>query len=99
MGPGGPIGGIQWGTASDGTNIYIASADSNNTSYKLVSGQTISWGSWSALNATNGKVLWQTADPTSGTWDVGSLSVANGVVYAGSLECFWTHVRPEQRYR
>jgi polyvinyl alcohol dehydrogenase (cytochrome) len=84
--PGGPLGGIEWGTASDGSNIYIANADSNNTSYKLISGQSISWGSWTALNATNGKVLWQTADPTSGTWDVGALSVANGIVYAGSID-------------
>jgi polyvinyl alcohol dehydrogenase (cytochrome) len=28
--------------------------------------------------------LWQTADPTPGTLDLGSVSVANGVMYAGS---------------
>lgn len=85
-GPGGPLGGIQWGTASDGTDVYIASANSTNSSYKLISGQTITWGFWTAINATNGSTLWQTADPTSGTWDVGALSVANGVVYAGSFD-------------
>ena len=86
MGPGGPFGGIQWGTASDGTNVYIASANSNYQLYKLLSGQTVTWGFWSAVNASTGKIVWQTADPTSGTRDVGSLSVANGVVYAESLD-------------
>ena len=38
------------------------------------------------MNASTGKIEWQTADPTSGTRDVGSLSAANGVVYAESLD-------------
>ena len=54
--------------------------------YTLVpSGQTITWGAWSALDVATGKILWQTADPTPGTVDIGAVSVANGVVYAGSL--------------
>jgi polyvinyl alcohol dehydrogenase (cytochrome) len=85
-GPGGPFGGIQWGTASDGTNIYIASSDSNYDSYTLLSGQTITWGFWTAVDASSGKILWQTADPTSGTRDVGSVSVANGILYVESLD-------------
>lgn len=86
IGPGGPLGGIQWGTASDGTNIYIASANSSYQPYTLISGQQITWGFWSAVNASTGKILWQTADPTSGTMDEGALSVANGMVYAGSFD-------------
>jgi polyvinyl alcohol dehydrogenase (cytochrome) len=86
IGPGGPFGGIQWGTASDGTNIYIASANSTYQPYTLISGQKITWGFWSAVSASNGKILWQTADPTSGTMDIGALSVANGIVYAGSFD-------------
>jgi len=86
VGPGGPLGGIQWGTASDGTNIYIASANSSKTSYKLVSGEEVTWGFWSAVQASTGKILWQVADPTEGTMDEGALSVANGVVYAGSFD-------------
>ena len=86
LGPGGPFGGIQWGTASDGTNIYIASSNSNLKSYKLISGQSVTWGFWSAVNAANGNILWQVADPTPGTIDQGALSVADGVVYAGSFD-------------
>ena len=50
----------------------------------MPSGQQITWGSWSALDVTTGKILWQTADPTAGSIDTGSVSVANGVLYAGS---------------
>jgi polyvinyl alcohol dehydrogenase (cytochrome) len=86
VGPGGPIGGIQWGTASDGKNIYVAIANSKHKAYKLLSGRTITWGAWSALAASTGKILWQTPDPTEGAIDESSVSVANGVVYAGSLD-------------
>lgn len=50
----------------------------------MASGQQITWGSWSALDVATGKIVWQTADPTSGAIDRGSVSVANGVMYAGS---------------
>jgi polyvinyl alcohol dehydrogenase (cytochrome) len=48
------------------------------------SGQQITWGSWCALDLGTGNILWQTPDPTVGTIDTGSVSVANGVMYAGS---------------
>jgi polyvinyl alcohol dehydrogenase (cytochrome) len=86
IGPGGSLGGIEWGTASDGTNVYIASANSNHQPYTLISGEQITWGFWSALSATSGKILWQTADPTAGAIDTGALSVANGIVYAPSFD-------------
>ena len=85
VGPGASLGGIEWGTATDGKRIYVAIANSDLLPYTLVpSGQQITWGSWSALDVATGKILWQTADPTPGAIDRGSVSVANGVVYAGS---------------
>ncbi len=85
VGPGASLGGIEWGTATDGKRIYVAIANSDNLPYTLVpSGQKITWGAWSALDVATGKILWQTADPTPGTIDRGSVSVANGVMYAGS---------------
>jgi len=81
----GTLGGIEWGTATDGERIYTEIADSGHANYTLVpSGTQINWGSWSALDAKTGKILWQTADPTPGSIDFGAVSVANGVVYAGS---------------
>jgi len=85
VGPGASLGGIEWGTATDGQRIYVAIANSDHLPYTLVpSGQHITWGAWSALDVATGKILWQTADPTADTIDRGSVSVANGVIYAGS---------------
>ncbi len=85
VGPGASLGGIEWGTATDGKRIYVAIANSDHLPYTLVpSGQQITWGAWSALDVATGKILWQTADPTAGAIDRGSVSVANGVMYAGS---------------
>ena len=85
VGPGSTLGGIEWGTATDGERIYAAIANNLHDSYQLAPhGTTITWGSWGAINARNGKIVWQTADPTKGAIDTGAMSVANGVVYAGS---------------
>jgi polyvinyl alcohol dehydrogenase (cytochrome) len=66
VGPGASLGGIEWGTATDGKRIYVAIANSDNLPYTLVpSGQQITWGAWSALDVATGKIVWQTADPTS----------------------------------
>jgi len=84
VGAGGSLGGIEWGTATDGQRIYVAIGDNFHLPYTLISGQKITWGSWSALDVATGKILWQIPDPTAGTIDTGSVSVANGVMYAGS---------------
>jgi polyvinyl alcohol dehydrogenase (cytochrome) len=88
VGPGGAGGGIEWGSATDGSRIYCAEVDSAKKPYKLrgsgpQAGQTVTSGSWSALNAATGKILWQTPDPQNGE-DAGFVSSANGVVYASS---------------
>ncbi|HWO39282.1 MAG TPA: PQQ-binding-like beta-propeller repeat protein, partial [Candidatus Acidoferrum sp.] len=83
--PGSTLGGIEWGTATDGKHIYIAIANGDHRPYTLMpSGQKITWGAWSALDVATGKIIWQTADPTVGAIDTGSVSIANGVMYAGS---------------
>ncbi|HEY2017492.1 MAG TPA: PQQ-binding-like beta-propeller repeat protein [Bryobacteraceae bacterium] len=84
-GPGGTLGGIEWGTATDGQRIYAAITNNSHTPYTLVNGQNITWGSWSAIDVATGKIVWQTADPTAGAMSMGAVSVANGVAYAGSM--------------
>jgi len=84
VGPGATLGGIEWGTATDGTRIYVAITNSANKSYPLINGQTITWGAWSALDVSTGKILWQTADPDH-SLAMGAVSTANGVVYAPSI--------------
>ena len=89
VGPGGGTGGIQWGTATDGRRIYAAISNSFQMPYTLVpSGELINWGAWSALDVFTGRLIWQSADPSSGAFDPGSVSVANGVMYAGSQSGF-----------
>jgi polyvinyl alcohol dehydrogenase (cytochrome) len=88
VGPTGNLGGIEWGSATDGRRIYVAEANSNFVRYTLggsgpYAGQTVTGGSWAALDAATGKILWQTPDP-QGAMDLGYVSAANGVVYAGS---------------
>jgi polyvinyl alcohol dehydrogenase (cytochrome) len=81
----GTLGGIEWGTASDGKRIYTEISDSGHVNYTLIpSGTTINWGSWSALDASTGKILWQTADPSAGAIDFGAVTISNGVMFAGS---------------
>jgi len=84
VGPGGTLGGIEWGTASDGQRIYAAIGNNSHKPYSLArTGREARGGSWAALDVATGRILWQTADPAGAT-DPGAVSVANGVVYAGS---------------
>ena len=84
VGPGSDPGGIQWGTALDGKRIYAAIGHNTGQPYRLPSGQVITGGSWAALDASTGKILWQTPDP-QGAPDLAALTVANGVLYGGSM--------------
>jgi polyvinyl alcohol dehydrogenase (cytochrome) len=87
VGPGSALGGIEWGSATDGRHVYAAISDFGGTPYQITSagGQTstITGGSWAALDAATGRILWQVADPQHAA-DLGYVSIANGLVYAGS---------------
>lgn len=86
VGPGGGLGGVQWGTATDGERIYVANSNSDGEPHTLFpSGETASAGTWTALDAATGEILWQTADPGNAMAQ-GPVTVANGVVYAGSMD-------------
>ena len=85
VGPGGGAGGIQWGSATDGLRIYVASVNSAAVPWALQPAGTVTTtgGFFSALDPATGAILWQTADP-QGAEDFGYVSTANGVVYFGS---------------
>lgn len=94
-GPSGPLGGILWGTATDGRRVYVPSANSDFVDVTLVpSGRHTAGGFWSALDATTGKILWQTPSfglqpPSGGNHTppgaqaraVGSVTIAGDVLY------------------
>jgi polyvinyl alcohol dehydrogenase (cytochrome) len=96
VGPGGKFGGIQWGTATDFQQIYVAVSNSGHTPFNLQpSGMPWSGGSWAALGSPGGKIKWQVVDPGTSTTmpgapalALGPVTVANGVVYAPSMSGF-----------
>ncbi len=83
-GPGSSLGGMEWGSATDGTRIYYSIANLYGIPYQLKDGSTTTGGLWGALDPATGAILWQTADP-NGSIDPGAVSVANGIVYVGSM--------------
>jgi polyvinyl alcohol dehydrogenase (cytochrome) len=106
VGPGGTLGGLEWGSAVADGRIYTAVG---NSTYQPVtftvgpqSGRTVKGGFWSALDASTGNVLWQVAgnqppailnDTTPAdaiAINTGPVSTANGVVFAGALDAVGT---------
>lgn len=93
IGPGGKLGGIQWGTATDNLRIYIAIANFSHRPYTLQpSGVMWNGASWAAVAPNTGKIIWQVPDPGFSTVDpgqpamaTGPVTVANGVVYVPSM--------------
>ncbi|WP_457444214.1 outer membrane protein assembly factor BamB family protein [Roseateles sp. P5_E4] len=90
-GPGGTAGGLQWGSATDGTRIYTANANSNGVPWMPTGASApTTRGAWFGLDAATGAMLWQTLDPLPpggiGGGPSGPVTTANGVVYACSLD-------------
>ena len=96
VGPGSSLGGIEWGTATDGTRIYVPISNAGGSTYKEPSELETNGGSWAALDPKTGNILWQTPTPGSctspvtfgpaGCMALGAASVAGGVVFAGSMD-------------
>ncbi len=88
VGPGSLLGGMEWGCAADGKRIYVSIGNLDHVPVTVKShdqGETTAKGGfWAAIDAASGNVLWRTADPQQALV-TGALSVANGVVFAGSL--------------
>jgi polyvinyl alcohol dehydrogenase (cytochrome) len=88
-GPGSTLGGIEWGTAADGKRVYVAEENFYGLPHTLPSGQTITSGSWAALDPATGKILWQVADPSHNAFGggnaLGPVTAANGVLYVPSM--------------
>jgi polyvinyl alcohol dehydrogenase (cytochrome) len=93
VGPGGILGGIEWGTATDGQQVYVAISNSSHRPYTLQpSGTPWTGGSWAALSAATGGIVWQVPDPGldpvhpgNPAMALGPVTVANGVVYCADM--------------
>jgi polyvinyl alcohol dehydrogenase (cytochrome) len=82
-GPGSTLGGIEWGTATDGNRIYIAEANFAHLAYPH-NASLPHTGSFAALDPATGAILWQITDPSGGN-PLGAVSTSHGVLYAGSM--------------
>jgi polyvinyl alcohol dehydrogenase (cytochrome) len=69
VGPGGNLGGMEFGAATDGKRIYTSLTNFQHTPFTLTAGlqagTRVNGGIWAALDAETGKLLWQTPDPSS----------------------------------
>ena len=96
VGPGGILGGIEWGTATDGQQVYVAIANTYRVTYTLQpTGTTWNGGSWSALNAATGQIVWQVPDPNQDLINpaypamaLGPVTIANGLLYCADTAGF-----------
>jgi polyvinyl alcohol dehydrogenase (cytochrome) len=102
VGPGGSLGGLEWGSAVDGQRVYAAVSNSGFTPWTfstgLTNGKTVQGGFWAAIDAATGKTLWETAasNPPAVTnsdipanaiaLNIGPVTVANGVSFAGAVD-------------
>jgi polyvinyl alcohol dehydrogenase (cytochrome) len=100
VGPGGHIGGIHWGTATDGNRIYVGVNNATGAAFMLggkgpQAGHQSTTGAWGALDPATGDILWQVVNPalpdkgigTEGFASVnGPVVAVNGVLFAGSMD-------------
>ncbi len=91
IGKGGMLGGIHWGMASDGKNVYAANADNALAIDRRDSSRKASPGIY-ALDLFTGKVIWETPSPactdkkTCLPFNSAAPAVIPGIVFAGSLD-------------
>jgi polyvinyl alcohol dehydrogenase (cytochrome) len=79
--PGGITGGLQWGSAFDGSSIFVANANSGSGKQ---GGPGPGVGGWAAMDRKTGAVLWTTVDPM-GSRAEGAVSATNDVVFGCNL--------------
>jgi len=85
VGRGGPLGGVQWGNASDGQNVYAAVSDHFATKKLSEAGGMF------ALKLTTGERVWYTPPPgcdkpNCSPAQSAAVTVIPGVVFSGSLD-------------
>jgi polyvinyl alcohol dehydrogenase (cytochrome) len=94
IGRGGMIGGAEWGSASDGTNIYVPLSDltfKNRAALGRGGLDPSVGGGVFAIRVTDGEVVWSAKPPRCGDDNCSSAqgspaSVIPGVVFEGSLD-------------
>ena len=86
VGPGSSLGGLEWGSAVDGTRVYAALVNLYQIPYTLQPSGVLVFGGggWAAMDAATGAPVWQIAEPNGGM-GLGPVTGANGVIFACSM--------------
>jgi polyvinyl alcohol dehydrogenase (cytochrome) len=95
VGKGGTMGGVQWGSAADATNVYVAVSDLNRIPVPFAWGTDADpkvGGGMFALRLTDGGQLWYTPPvpcgerPRCSPAQPGAVSAMPGVAFSGSMD-------------
>lgn len=95
VGKGGTMGGVQWGSASDGSNIYVANSDIKRimlTYSSMTDTDASQGGGMYALKLENGERMWYTPPPGCGERkrcspaQSAAVSAIAGVAFSGSVD-------------
>lgn len=85
-GPSGQAGGGIFGASTDEKRVYTNIANSDAKNFKLLpTNMNTTAGGWVGMDAMNGEIIWTTANPSNSSAN-GPVSVANEVVFAGSMD-------------
>jgi polyvinyl alcohol dehydrogenase (cytochrome) len=97
VGRGGALGGIQWGSASDGRNLYVALSDIAFSTMSFAAGGKLvvdpkAGGGLFALDIATGKKIWSSAPPPCGDRpncspaQSAAITAIPGAVFSGSVD-------------
>jgi polyvinyl alcohol dehydrogenase (cytochrome) len=95
VGEGGTMGGVQWGSASDGTNVYVALSDIGRimlTYSQFTDADPKRGGGMFALKLETGERVWYTPPPGCGTRprcspaQSAAVSALPGIAFSGSVD-------------